>query len=271
MRRLGLVVLGAFVAVKAFGSVDIPSPTIESRSPERVLAACDGHSSKGCTKLEDARMLCECLEEKDGWRIDASVRAVPSIYIASMSWLQHEMQHVWDFKFYLRSHVKALESRRYETREACDRMLRAAADAFPETVKSMGRLSAERRDGKMIASSEDHLVVMKAEIMPKLVDDRLANLRNDIPAVARHAENRTAENRDLVGQRGRHVEASLRKSNAAVNAKQLVVGRSFAKDVAVFVSRLFFNNDDDVVEEPRELVRQLFESLFDELVEFRRA
>lgn len=270
MRRLGLVVL-AFVAVKAFGNVDIPSPTVESRGAEQVLAKCDGHSSKGCTKLEHARMLCECLEEKDGWRIDASVRAVPSIYIANISWLQHEMQHVWDFKFYLRSHVKALEARRYETREACDRMLRAATDAFPETVQRIGRLSAERRDGKMIARSEDHLVVMKAEIVPQLVDDRLANLGNDVPAIARNTENGTAENRDLIGQRGRHVEAALRKSNAAVNAKQLVAGRSFAKDVAVFVSRLFFNHDDDVVEEPRELVRQLFESLFDELVEFRRA
>jgi hypothetical protein len=270
MRRFAMAVVVAVVAVSAHGYVEMVSPKIETLAPQRVLEACDGLSTNGCTKVADARMLCECLPEKDGWKLHASVRAVPQIFITNIKWLAHEKGHVWDFKNYITAHVNALGKRRFETQEACGRYLLAASDAFPDTMKRVARLSAERRDGRR-ASSEDHLVVMKAEIMPKLMDDRLANLAKDIPAAAGHAQNRTAKNRDLVGKSGKHVEASFRQSYAAVDAKQLVAGRVFAKNVAVFVSRLFFDDDDHVVEQPRELVRQLFESLFHELLEFRSA
>ena len=87
MRRLILLVALVAVAVKAFGNVDIPSPRVESIAPDRVLQSCEGASSKGCTKFVDARMLCECREEAGGWKLRASVRAVPQIYITSTSWL----------------------------------------------------------------------------------------------------------------------------------------------------------------------------------------
>src|SRR5688572_4418822 len=266
-----LVVIVMLVAVKAFGYVDIPKPKVETKGADRVLAACDGRSSRGCTRFSDATLLCECTQEKNGWKLNASARAVPFVHVASLSWLSHEMNHIWDFKRMLYVHTTALGKHRFTTAGECEALSKAATEAFPETMQRIARLSADRRDGKRLASSEDHLVVMKAEVMPKLVNDRLANLGNDLPAASRNAEYRAAKNRNLVGERGKHVEASLRQSDAAVNSKELILVRAVTKDIAVFVSRLFFNYDDHVVEQPRKLLGQLFESLFDELLELRSA
>ena len=240
MRQLIWMVAVALVAVKSFGYVDIPKPRVESLAPERVMQACDGNSTKGCTKFVETALLCECLEEKDGWRLAASVRARPLIYIHGMQWLRHEMQHVYDFKTYLTAHVEALGARRFATHSQCDELSKAASDAFPETMRRITRLSGDRRDGKRLARSEDHFVVVKAEVMPRLVDGGLAN-------------------------------ASLRQRNAAVNPEKFVVVRSLSRDFAVFVSRLFFDDDNHVAQKPRQLLGQLFESLFDELLEFKSA
>lgn len=271
MRQLIWMVAVAFVAVKSFGYIDIPKPRVELLGPDRVIRSCDGHSSRGCTKFVETALLCECVARKDGWRLEASVRAKPLIYIHGTQWLRHEMQHIYDFRTYLTAHVTALGARRFATHGECDALSKAASDAFPETMQRITRLSTDRRDGKRLARSEDHFVVVKAEVMPKLVDDGLAHLVNDVPAIARNAENRAAKDRNLVGERRQHVKASFRQGNAAVNPEKLVLVRSLAKDVAVFVSRLFFDDHNHVVEQRRKLLGQLFESLFDELLEFKSA
>lgn len=269
MRAVVLVV--ALVAINASGSVDVPTPVVKQLSRDKVLEACGGHSRNGCTQFREAALLCECREGDDGWRVEAAVRVVPSVYVDGMRWVQHEMLHVADFRHFLRTHVSAMGSRRFETVSGCERYTRAVMNAFAGTLRRIARISADRRDGQAVATSEDHLVVVKAEIMPELVNDGLADLANDLPAAARHAQNRPAKDRDLIGKGGEHVEAALRQSDAAVNAQQLVVRRTLAKDLAVLVSRLFFDDDHHVVEQPRKLVRKLFESLFDELLEFRSA
>src|SRR5688500_3845802 len=108
MRRLIWMFAVALVALKAFGYVDIPKPKVESLSADRVLQACDGSSTKGCTKFVDLALLCECREVKDGWQLQASARAKPMIFIHGTQWLRHEMQHVFDFQYYLQAHVGAL-------------------------------------------------------------------------------------------------------------------------------------------------------------------
>ena len=269
MRAIAVAV--ALVAVNTLGGVDVPGPKVVSLTPERVLAACDGQSSKGCTQFRDAAMLCECREDSTGWRVLASVRATPTVYIEKLGWLPHEMTHIADFRNFLKAHVEAVESRRFESLPACERYTAAVMDAFAGTLQRIARISADRRDGKALSTSEDHLVVVKAEIMPKLVDDRLADLANDLSPASRNAQNRPAENRDLVRQRGKHVEASLGKRDASVDSKKLVSGSVVAQHFAVLVRGLFFDDDHDVVEQPRKFVRKLFESLFDELVELRSA
>lgn len=266
-----LVVVFMLVTVKAFGYVEISKPKILARTPDRVLEACDGQSDKGCTRFTGMTLLCECISMEDGWKLEASARAVPEMHVTATSWINHEMSHIHDFRRMLKAHTAALGVPRFASLEECHRLRTAASSAFPDTMQRIARISADRRDGTHQSTSEDHLVVMKAEVMPKLVNDRLAHLGNDVPAVSRNAQDRTAENRNLVGQRGKHVKASLRQRDAPVDPQKLVVVRSVTKDVAVFLSRLFFDHDNDVVEQPRKLLGQLFESLFDELLELRSA
>ena len=266
-----MVVAVALVAVNTFAEVDVPSPKVERLSRKGVLDACGGQSWKGCTQFREAALMCACTKGDDGWQVDATARAIPSVYIEKPSWLGHEMLHISDFRHFLNAHVKAIETRRFATMRDCERYMRGAMDAFGDTLKRIARISADRRDGQAIATSEDHFVVVKAEIVPKLVDDRLADLPKGVTPVASNAENRAAKDRDLIGQRRQHVEVAMRQSDAAVDSKELVAGGIVAKQFAVFVRRLFFDDDDHVVEQPRKLVRQLFESLFDELLELERA
>ena len=247
MRFAVAVVVALVAVVDAFGYVTVVSPRIEIGAPQRVLEKCDGLSAKGCTRFAEAVMLGECVREDGGWKLHASVQAIPQIFVTGVNWLAHEKAHVFDFKNLLTAHVNALGKARFAAKKSCQQLLIAATDAFPTTMQRIGRLSAERRDG-MRAPSEDHLIVMQAKVMPELVDDRVADLADYVAPATRDAEYRAAKNRDLVGQRGQHVEASFRQSNAAVDSKELLAGRSFAKNVAVFVGRLFFNDDDDVVE-----------------------
>lgn len=266
-----LVIVFMLVTVKAFGYVEIPKPKILVRTGDRVLEACEGLSNRGCTKFTGLNLLCECIRVEDGWKLDASARGVPEMHVTATSWIKHEMSHINDFKRMLKAHTKALGAPRFSSEGECHELLTAAIGAFPETMQRIARISGDRRDGTRRSTSEDHLVVMKAEVMPKLVNDRLAHLGNDVPAASRDPKDRTAENRNLVGQSGKHVKASLRQGDAPVDPQQLVVVRSITKDVAVFLSRLFFDDDNHVVEQPRKLLGQLFESLFDELLELRSA
>lgn len=93
--------------------------------------------------------------------------------------------------------------------------------------------------------------------MSQLVDDRLANLRLRLGARAGHAQDGAAEDGDLVGQRRRDAE----------DAEELVV---LIDEIEIVVGRFFFDDDGDVLDEPRESIGQLVEGLFDELPEFVR-
>jgi len=89
----------------------------------------------------------------------------------------------------------------------------------------------------------------------ELVDDGVANFGARFGVRARDAQNRSAEDRDLIGERRRD----------AVDAEELVIG---VDEIAIVERRFFFDDDGDVFDELRETIRQLVECLFDELPEF---
>ena len=270
MRRLTwLIPAVAVVAFEVVASVHISDPQIAVATPAAIAAMTEGKTRSGCTTFREVALVCDCEPVDRGWRLAAAAKAVPYVYLSSFQYLRHERLHIGDFKEYLGEHVKALGATLFETREACDMRAAAATAAFPETMKKITRLSAARRDNFNDYSSEDHLVVVQAEVMPKLVNDRVADLADRIPAAGRDSKNRTAKNGDLVRKDGQHVKASLSQGDAAINAKELVVVRTVAKRFEVFVSRFFLDNDDNIVEQPGKLVREFFQSFLDEVLELK--
>ena len=190
-----------FSTLETRAAVDVADAKITVVPALAVNAACNGASRIACTRFENAWLACQCERTPLGWAIRSQVRVVPVMYLTNTRYLQHETLHVADFRFYLGKHVQALAEKNFETRYDCEFFAKLAMNAFSRTFQSVGRISSSLRDGKGHATSEDHLIVMKAEIVPQLVNDRLPNLPNDFASAVGDAENRTAKNRDLVRQR----------------------------------------------------------------------
>lgn len=268
MRRLEwLLPVLAVVALEAVASIHIPGPKVTIASPEQIGRMTAGKTLTGCTTFREIALVCDCRPEGKGWRIAAIARAIPHVYLSNFQYLQHELLHIWDFREYLEKHAKALGAIPFTSHKACDDHALAAAIAFPETMKKITRLSSARRDGGGGFSLKDHLIVVQAEVVPKLVNDGVANLADGLPAAGGNTEDRPSKNSDLVGQGGEHVKAAVSQRNSAINAQELVVVRTVVKRFEVFVSRFLLDNDHNVVEEPGKLVRQLFQSFLDQVLE----
>ena len=100
--------------------------------------------------------------------------------------------------------------------------------------------------------------------MAELVDDSVADLVHRVAAGACDAEDRPAEDGDLIGKVRRAV-AALGHRDAAIDTEELV--RIFVEKVEILAGRLFLDDDGDVVEQGGEPLRQLAERLLDELLE----
>ena len=273
MRRVPwFAAVAVVVAVQSVaGTLLIPAPSVKVTSPATIATMTGGMSQVGATRFEDVALVCDCRLEDGRWALDASIRAIPHVFISNFKYLQHEMLHIFDFRSYLGEHIRVLSERRFESRKACDEHATAAALAFPETMKRVTRLSAAKRDGQRNLHSEDHLIVMQAKVVPELVDDRVTNLANGFTSAGSDAKNGAAKDGDLVGKSGQHVVASLGKRNPSVDAEQLVVVRTLAKRFEVFVTRFLLDDNHNVVQQPGKLVRQLVESFFHEVLEIRGA
>ncbi len=192
-----------FFAMPLFaGVVDIPNPRVAVVTPAVVVAECHGTSNVGCTSFREVWMTCRCERKSDGsWSIRGSVRAVPVTFLTRAQDLRHEMLHVNDFRYFVSKHLEALAARPFATFGQCDRYATLATNLFSRTLESISRISTTLRDARWVETSEDHLIVMKAEVVPQLVDDRFPDLADDFAAAVSHAENRTSKNGDLIRQR----------------------------------------------------------------------
>jgi hypothetical protein len=181
-------------------NLDMPRPGVSAIGPDAVREKCGPSARIGCTNFTDFMLTCYCLKGRDGWRPDGLASAVPQIYLTNFNYLSHEMLHVTDFRHMLSTHVKAIESNVFRSQASCDRYATAVVAAFPDTMKRIGRISTALRDGRGVQTLEDHLVVMKAEVVPKLVNDRVADLADSITPAAGYTQDRPAEDGNLVRQ-----------------------------------------------------------------------
>lgn len=99
----------------------------------------------------------------------------------------------------------------------------------------------------------NHVLIIQSEVVPQFMDDGLADLAHGLAFRAGDAEDRIAEDHHLIGERRLDAE----------DAEELVgVG-----EVEVFVGRLVFHDDYDILEEGSEAVGKGVERLTDEALE----
>lgn len=181
-------------------NLDMPTPGVSAIGRDGVRSKCGSAARIGCTNFDDFMLTCYCTKDEEGWRPDALASAVPQIYLTNFNYLSHEMLHIADFRYMLGTHVKAIESHVFPSKASCDRYATAVVAAFPDTMARVARISTALRDNRGSETSEDHLIVMKAEIVTKLVNDRIADLTDRVAPVPRHSQDRAAEDGDLVRQ-----------------------------------------------------------------------
>ena len=92
--------------------------------------------------------------------------------------------------------------------------------------------------------------------MAELVNDRVPDLADCLPAIARVSKDRASKNHDLIGERRLRAE----------DAEELVV--VVVEKIEIVIGRLLFDDYRDVVEKRCETLGQLAEGLLDELLEF---
>src|ERR1051326_1909132 len=107
------------------------------------------------------------------------------------------------------------------------------------------------------SNSVDHLIVVEPSVVAELVEYGVSYFRSHVGARSRDAEDRSAEDRNLIGER----------RCDAVHAEELVIG---VDEIPIIARRFVFDDDGDVLDELRETIGQLVECLFDELPEIVR-
>jgi hypothetical protein len=78
----------------------------------------------GCTRFAGERLFCECTPVASGWRIRAHAQFIPYIYLLArnLDGLAHENAHIQDIYRSLERYLDDLQSKTFDTANACDRM-----------------------------------------------------------------------------------------------------------------------------------------------------
>ena len=99
------------------------------------------------------------------------------------------------------------------------------------------------------------------------MDHRVANLAHRFVARPRYTVDRSAEHRDLVRQQRVVAGSAFGQGHAAIDAEQLGIGAVILQPVEIFVRRLLFHCDDDVVDHVGEALGQRVERFGDDALE----
>lgn len=137
----------AIIYLLLLSTVEVSKPPIMLVGRSGMPRECGDKPIFACTVFREMSLSCTCELGGDGWRILATARAVPYVYTSSLSYLAHEMQHVWDFQSMLEEHVESISEKRFAQRTACDAFAQTSMLNFTATMHKIAQTSTERRDG----------------------------------------------------------------------------------------------------------------------------
>src|SRR6202035_5530565 len=117
--------------------------------------------------------------------------------------------------------------------------------------------------------SVGHVLFVQPEVVAELVDHRVADLADYLPAVLAVAEDGAAVDGHPVGE-GQVVRVALRQRHPLVEAEELVLLGIEPEVLQIFEGGLLLDDDGDVFQQVGELLRQPVQGLLDESRELLR-
>lgn len=104
-------------------------------------------SFPACTRFVGHQLNADCASTAGGaFTMRVRSRFTALVYITSGEYMRHEYLHIEDMERAVARHIERLESYRFETRPACERAARAAAESFADALQAFAAASnAERQ------------------------------------------------------------------------------------------------------------------------------
>jgi hypothetical protein len=94
----------------------------------------------GCAEFLGEALQCRCERRDDAWRIAATARFIPYVYVTTMQLVAHEQLHLDDIKSQLQTFLGDLTTKPFTTQVACQ------ADADFEAAVFGLRMNVFRAD-----------------------------------------------------------------------------------------------------------------------------
>jgi hypothetical protein len=145
--RTKLLLLSTLIAPVALyaGTVKIAPPHMEFRSSERVHAVCRSVDT-ACTTFERTTFSCACELRESRWAPAVDIQSRPLTFISHGIYMEHEVQHVFDFQSAMRQHAAEIEQKAFQSQSECDAFASRQLEEFPAVMRAVVRASMVRRD-----------------------------------------------------------------------------------------------------------------------------
>lgn len=98
-----------------------------------------------CTRFVAFRLQATCAPENDSWRMHATARFRPWVFLRNMHSLPHEQEHVRDVKASVEGLVAGLEAATFDSRTGCHQRAFEEMAAFGELLRRFAAQSNAAR------------------------------------------------------------------------------------------------------------------------------
>lgn len=147
MMRYELMLACCLLAIPLEGSiVNIRPPRVLINSFGGVRAACNGLVETACTRFDGTTLDCSCAAHRGRWSPTVRIDAQPRMYVSNNTYVLHELSHVFDFVHAMRMHADAVESRSFDSLDACDEFLNETLEGFDDVLIEFRRTTMLLRD-----------------------------------------------------------------------------------------------------------------------------
>ena len=148
--RNKLMLACCLLAIPLDGSiVNIRPPRVLINSFGGVRAACKGLVDTACTRFDGTTLDCSCAVHRGRWSPIVRIDAQPRMYVSNNTYVLHELSHVFDFVHAMRVHADAVESRSFDSLDACDEFLNETLEGFDDALFEFRRASMLLRDHQL--------------------------------------------------------------------------------------------------------------------------